>query len=70
MQDILRVNRIFTPQTLLPQTNIVLEANASQHLLRVLRLKIGAMVTLFNGDGHDYQAELVGEDKNVPTSVS
>ena len=63
MQDILRVNRIFTPQTLVPQTNIVLESSASQHLLRVLRLKLGAMVTLFNGDGHDYQAELIGEEK-------
>lgn len=63
MRDILRVNRIFTPQTLLPQTHIVLETNASQHLLRVLRLKLGAVITLFNGDGHDYQAELIGEEK-------
>ncbi len=38
---------------------ITLPEDSSLHLLRVLRLAPGDMVTLFNGDGHDYTARLL-----------
>ncbi|HEY0062143.1 MAG TPA: 16S rRNA (uracil(1498)-N(3))-methyltransferase [Telluria sp.] len=37
--------------------------DAVAHHVHVLRLQPGAPLTLFNGDGHEYQAELVAQDK-------
>lgn len=36
----------------------MLEESPARHLVQVLRLKAGAAITLFNGDGHDYSAHL------------
>lgn len=52
-------HRIYTDQPLQPGTELVLEAGAARHLVQVLRLKAGAGITLFNGDGHDYSACLI-----------
>jgi 16S rRNA (uracil1498-N3)-methyltransferase len=41
-------------------TRIVLPESAVAHLVRVLRLGIGDRFALFNGDGCDYPASLVG----------
>ena len=41
----------------------MLPPTASAHLLRVLRLRVGAALTLFNGRGGEYPAELTGTDK-------
>jgi len=56
----MRRSRIYTPQRLLPTGIIELEGPASHYLLRVLRLSTGDAVTLFNGDGRDYQGEVCG----------
>jgi 16S rRNA (uracil1498-N3)-methyltransferase len=55
----LRVHRIHTAQNLQPGSEIVLEESSSHYLGRVLRLGPGQAVVLFNGDGHDYAAEIV-----------
>lgn len=54
----MRISRIYHPDTLTPQTDINLSADASNHLARVLRAQIGQKVSLFNGDGYDYSAEI------------
>ncbi len=50
------------------QTQELTEA-ARSHLTRVLRLGDGDPVTLFNGDGHDYPAQLIGSGKRVAAQV-
>ncbi len=47
--------RLYTPQDLAVDEVIELDEAAANHLLRVLRAKVGDGVTLFNGDGLDYQ---------------
>jgi len=55
----MRSIRLFTDAPLEPGHTLTLPAPAAAHALRVLRLKSGDAVTLFNGDGHDYPARLV-----------
>ncbi|MES9960660.1 MAG: 16S rRNA (uracil(1498)-N(3))-methyltransferase [Sedimenticola sp.] len=54
----MREHRIYTQQPLSPGVPITLEEGPSHHLLKVLRLKTGAELTLFNGDGRDYEARI------------
>lgn len=42
---------------------LALPEATSNHLVRVLRLAVGDGCTLFNGDGHDYQARLLSLQK-------
>lgn len=51
--------RIYTPQSLTTGQITELEADASHHLTQVLRLRPGKQVILFNGDGHEYIAQLL-----------
>ena len=51
-------HRIYTGQPLQPGVVVILEESPARHLTQVLRLKAGAEITLFNGDGHDYSARL------------
>ena len=50
--------RIYTEQSLEPSQTLDLDANASAHLIKVLRHAIGDLVILFNGDGYNYQASI------------
>lgn len=59
----MRSSRLYTPQALVPGTELELEPDASHYLLRVLRLPVGAALLLFNGDGREYLAELVAAGK-------
>lgn len=59
--------RIYTAQTFLVGHTIDLEDQASQHLLKALRMAVGERVRLFNGDGHVYLAELSAASKKVAT---
>jgi 16S rRNA (uracil1498-N3)-methyltransferase len=53
-----RLPRFYTQQALSPGQSVTLEETSSHHLLRVLRLKAGESLLLFNGDGSEYQAVL------------
>lgn len=55
----MRQSRVYTAQPLAPGTEITLEAEAGHYLTRVLRLRAGETLVLYNGDGNDYAAELV-----------
>lgn len=50
--------RIYTEQSITLNHLITLEDQASQHLLRVLRMSDGDAVRIFNGDGNEYQGVL------------
>jgi 16S rRNA (uracil1498-N3)-methyltransferase len=53
----MRNPRFYDPQTLVVSSEIVLGEDATQHI-RVLRLKEGAQITLFNGQGGEFIASL------------
>jgi 16S rRNA (uracil1498-N3)-methyltransferase len=54
----MRISRIYTGQPLDPDQEVTLEQMASRHLVQVLRLRPGADLVLFNGDGCNYAARL------------
>jgi len=51
--------RFYCPARLSPGSVLDLPETAAHHASRVLRLQPGDVVTLFNGDGQDYRAELL-----------
>ncbi len=59
----MRIPRIYTPTALNSGNTIELDENAFNHAVRVLRLKQGDMLTLFNGNGGEYEAELTEVQK-------
>lgn len=59
----MRTIRIHADLPLSPGAEVSLPAQAAEHVTRVLRLTIGAPITLFNGDGHDYQAIILDVGK-------
>jgi len=54
----MRISRIYTSQNLNTGQSIILEPNAANHIVNVLRLKSGVTLTLFNGQGGEYTATL------------
>jgi 16S rRNA (uracil1498-N3)-methyltransferase len=60
----MRSTRIYVDLALASGHELVLPAAQSTHLLRVLRLRTGAALTLFNGRGGEYAAQLIGATKS------
>jgi len=50
--------RLYCPANLAPGAILALPDSAAHHATRVLRMQAGDGVTLFNGDGQDYAAEI------------
>ena len=59
----MRLTRVHVEAPLAPGAEIELPANAATHLTRVLRLAVGDECVAFNGDGRDYAARIVAQDK-------
>jgi len=59
----MRISRIYTHASLQSLQLVTLEEKPSHHLSKVLRLKAGARVVLFNGNGHDYHGHIDSVDK-------
>lgn len=59
----MRIPRTYLPVPLTPGAIVTLDDSAANHLLRVLRLKPGAPLILFNGQGGEYRAVLHTADK-------
>jgi 16S rRNA (uracil1498-N3)-methyltransferase len=55
----MRSTRIYTSQPLDSNAVFNLEPEPSRHVSRALRLRVGDTLTLFNGQGGEYPAELV-----------
>jgi len=61
----MRVSRIYTESVLSENSHIELDNDTSHYLLKVLRLKTGSPLILFNGDGYEYECELVSSDRKT-----
>lgn len=59
----MRVTRCHIDAPLSAGSFVPLPESTAVHLIRVLRLGLGARIVLFNGDGHDYEAELASIEK-------
>ena len=60
----MRIPRIYLPTPLASGASVALSDNAANHVVRVLRLKPGAPLILFNGLGGEYEAVLLSMDRN------
>ncbi len=54
----MRLSRFYTYQPLDEGIQLTLDKNSSHYLLRVLRLKPGNALIMFNGNGYEYSARL------------
>lgn len=59
----MRTIRIHAELPLQTGAELALPAQAAEHVARVLRLNAGDPLTLFNGDGNDYEASIVSVGK-------
>jgi len=55
----MRLTRCFVPEPLSPGALVTLPPSATVHVTRVLRLTSGAALTLFDGRGGEYDAQLL-----------
>jgi 16S rRNA (uracil1498-N3)-methyltransferase len=62
-RDKVSFSRIYQPIHLAPLTTVQLDSDASHHLARVLRAKVGDGLILFNGQGGEYTAVITHIDK-------
>jgi 16S rRNA (uracil1498-N3)-methyltransferase len=59
----MRIPRIYTGQDITAGKALQLEAGASQHIGRALRMQAGDNICLFNGSGREWSAQIVSVDK-------
>ncbi len=59
----MRIPRIYTSANLTVGTDINLDEGAARHLTSVLRMTAGQAITLFNGQGGEYSAQLTQAKK-------
>lgn len=59
------MTRCYLPPPLQPQVQMTVPSATAQHLVRVLRLRVGAELTVFDGRGGEYPAEIlsIGRDQ-------
>lgn len=65
-----RTPRCFVDAPLEVNTSLELDKGTSHHLSTVLRLKDGSTAELFNGDGHDYTANLRIDGKRIVAEIT
>lgn len=58
----MRSTRIYLDSSISPGETYTLPANASNHLVRVLRQKRDSIITIFNGSGGEYACTLLNEN--------
>lgn len=64
----MRISRFFCPCPLTVSPSFVLPERAAHHAGRVLRLRVGDAIALFNGDGNDYAATITRATRDVVTA--
>jgi len=55
----MRLNRVYCDQPLASSLDVELPAAAAYHVARVLRMRAGAPLTVFDGTGDDFRCEIV-----------
>jgi len=63
----MRNTRIYTRQALASNTRLELGEDSARHIVRVLRMRKGDQISLFNGNGGEYTAELLQLNKSSVT---
>lgn len=58
----MRIPRIYLPRPLASGDDVALDEAAARHVIRVLRLKPGAPLMVFNGEGEEYRATVTAAD--------
>lgn len=61
----MRTTRIYHPDELSINVEIILEKNSTLHVRDVLRMQVGDAIILFNGNGLDYLGTIVRIDKKA-----
>jgi len=61
----MRVSRFYTSASLAADSELTLDADVGHYIARVLRLRVGDPLVLFNGDGSDYSAEITDINRQV-----
>ncbi|MGB5396993.1 MAG: 16S rRNA (uracil(1498)-N(3))-methyltransferase [Gammaproteobacteria bacterium] len=64
----MRITRIYYSGNLSAGTTLRLDKSASHHLVRVLRMKPGASIIVFNNTAYEYECELL-DDNQSATSI-
>ena len=64
----MRIPRIYTNQALSENTSVTLDAAAAHYVTKVLRMKSGRPIILFNGQGGEYKGYVAIIDKKL-TSI-
>jgi 16S rRNA (uracil1498-N3)-methyltransferase len=59
-----RLTRVYVEEQLAPGKSCVLEGSAANHIMRVLRLRDGDSLTLFDGRGGEYAARITAFRKS------
>ncbi|MCV6589647.1 MAG: 16S rRNA (uracil(1498)-N(3))-methyltransferase [Marinobacterium sp.] len=59
----MRIPRFYQPGDLQPGHTFPLSDEVVQHVVRALRMRVGDVLELFNGDGHNYRACLTQVEK-------
>ena len=54
----MRLTRVYVDAPLAAGTRVTLEGSAASHVTRVLRLRVGEALTVFNGSGGEYAARI------------
>ncbi len=66
----MRIPRIYHPQLLTEHSEVLLEADAANHVGRVLRMTAGQALCLFDGSNYEFSAVILSADKKqVSVSV-
>ena len=60
----MRTVRVYSDTALAPGTSVLLGPDAGQHLARVLRMRVGDTVVLFDGTGMDYSGAIESIERN------
>ena len=63
----MRISRLYTDARLAPGVELHLDQQVGHYVFRVLKLRAGDPVVLFNGDGADYAAELLSNRRDQVT---
>jgi 16S rRNA (uracil1498-N3)-methyltransferase len=58
-----RLTRCFVPRPLAAESSMLLPAGPSMHIARVLRLRVGALLTLFDGRGGEFEASILALER-------
>jgi 16S rRNA (uracil1498-N3)-methyltransferase len=61
----MRLSRLYTDARLEPGQELWLDGQVGHYVFRVLKLRAGDPVVLFNGDGSDYAAELLSNRRDA-----